>query len=299
MGQELLKLFESTIILVQEQADHFDPAWLVLAYRLAGEPKKAYDFAKLYLSKYRSGYLFLQFILATLDLGLISEAKQLQIELSNFTKENDDDERASESTIQVSSILKFMSANTPSVLVDITKLSEALILKTGKRLKLTIKAQTLLTEILSKGEEVWYQIRIEAMRNLCEILIQEYELYDDPEILVEAQTLVDALLNIATSQNLLRIKFEVGILRSKLILLQGNIKHSKTLIEEMLADAQQRDLIHFVSRLKSELAFIEVNFQNWIELVNSDQSLKTLIEQSNIKNYLTMVKQYATEFDRD
>ena len=65
----------------------------------------------------------------------------------------------------------------------------------------------------------------------------------------------------------------------------------------MLNLAQERDLGQFIRRLNEELQLVDNNFRKWTDLIEGDQSLKNLIEESKIKDYLTLATQYIAEYE--
>lgn len=251
---------------------------LIMAYRHAGRYEDAIEFAQLLIAEMNIidthyGEFFLQLILAALDVDQLDTANKYLNQFKNVSKENDN-----------------------NTLIIQLKLAKALILKKAKNLASTLRAQEMLEEIL-KNPAIQYQERILAIRHLCEILLLEYEMFEQENTLREVESLVHQLTSIANKQHLIRLRFDAGILQSKLQLLFGNIEEGKALLVDLLKLAKDKQLSHYKERLGTELQNLEENFQKWIKLVEGNTSIRDLIEKSKIKDYIIQAKLVSKDID--
>ncbi|MHA2033000.1 MAG: hypothetical protein ACW99Q_26830 [Candidatus Kariarchaeaceae archaeon] len=254
------------------------PSALIIAYSHAGKYKDALEYAQVMISIKETintgyGWVFIQCILAALELDQLETANKYLKQFENIAKEHD--------SVSV---------------VRMIKLSEALILKKTKNIETTLKAQEILEKIL-ENSNVEYRVRVLAIRHLCDILLFENKKFEHEKTLREAETLVYQLTSIAKKQHIIRLRFEAGILQSKLQLLFGNIEESKTLLFDLLNLAKEKKLSHYQEIVGIELQDLELNFQKWMDLVDSNISIRDLIEKSKIKDYIIQAKLLSKDLD--
>ncbi|MFW9930381.1 MAG: tetratricopeptide repeat protein [Candidatus Thorarchaeota archaeon] len=121
------------------------------------------------------------------------------------------------------------------------RFSKALVLKLEGRLTSYAESQKMLNDIINE-EKIKYELTIQAMLNLCEILINEIKFFGKEEIIAELEVLVSKLLDIARSQNLMQILVESLILQSKLSLFELDTKKAQDLLKQAQITAEERGL---------------------------------------------------------
>ena len=182
---------------------------------------------------------------------------------------------------------KELAGTTPdSKIEDSLKLCEALILKQSKSLAATYKSQSILRELLQSTTSS-YHIRIVIIKHLCELLLLEYELYEQEEILVEVQEHINTLTTIAQEQKLIRLTFESGIISSKLELLKNNFGKARQILVDLHEYAKMNNLIVYERVVNNEITLLDKNYKKWLDLVKGNSSLRELMEKTDIKNYMT------------
>ena len=178
------------------------------------------------------------------------------------------------------------------------KLCKALILKQSKSLKTSYKAQDMMRRLL-QSTTIAYQNRIETIKQLCELLLLEYELYQQDEILKEVQEHIYYLTNIAQEQNLIRLTFESGIISSKLELLKNNFVKAKQILVGLHDYATSNNLFAYERVMISEITLLDENYQKWLGLVESNTSIREIMEKTNIKSYMTNALKQITDLEQD
>ncbi|UCG89530.1 MAG: tetratricopeptide repeat protein, partial [Candidatus Heimdallarchaeota archaeon] len=89
--------------------------------------------------------------------------------------------------------LLILHERTPDRNIEIyAKLAEGLIAMQSKRMKEKVKAQALLSEI---ADAEWRSFSVLAMFNLCDLLLVELKSFGDPEVLIEAEILIQKIHN--------------------------------------------------------------------------------------------------------
>ncbi|MCK4382745.1 MAG: tetratricopeptide repeat protein, partial [Candidatus Lokiarchaeota archaeon] len=112
--------------------------------------------------------------------------------------------------------------------------NKALLLKASPRTRNRGKAEEILDLIL-EDEDSSFGLILEALINLCELLLTELRMTNDLEVLEEINPLIARLLDIAEKSGSYSILCETYLLQAKLSLLTFNIKKAK----RFLTQAQQ------------------------------------------------------------
>ncbi|MFW9773960.1 MAG: tetratricopeptide repeat protein, partial [Candidatus Thorarchaeota archaeon] len=130
------------------------------------------------------------------------------------------------------------------------KFAKALILKTSSRIRDKAKAEELLKEIV-ETKTIAFDLIIIAHIHLCEILLMEYRIDNDSEILFEINHYIAKLLTIAEKQHSYFVFCETFILQAKLALLNFDIKSARL----FLTQAQKIAESYNMKRLAMKISF--------------------------------------------
>ncbi|MBY9006149.1 MAG: tetratricopeptide repeat protein, partial [Candidatus Lokiarchaeota archaeon] len=131
------------------------------------------------------------------------------------------------------------------------RLNKAIILKSSDRLMDKMSAGTIFNGI-AEEEIIDHEITIEAMMNLCEVLINELELSGDKRILQEIEELSDRLLEIAQSQYLYEVLAETYFFKAKISLLHLDINNTRSLLTKAQNTANKYGLWHLANKISNE-----------------------------------------------
>ncbi|MFX1356942.1 MAG: tetratricopeptide repeat protein [Promethearchaeota archaeon] len=130
------------------------------------------------------------------------------------------------------------------------KFAKALILKTSSRIRDKAKAQELFKEVI-ETDTIAFDLIIDAHIHLCELLLIEYRIDNDSEILVELNHYIANLLTIAEKQHSYFVFCETFILQAKLALLNFDIKSARL----FLTQAQKIAESYSMKRLAMKISF--------------------------------------------
>ncbi|MFX0024132.1 MAG: tetratricopeptide repeat protein [Candidatus Hermodarchaeota archaeon] len=130
------------------------------------------------------------------------------------------------------------------------KFAKALILKTSSRIRNKAKAEELLKELI-KMDTISFDVIIKAHIHLCDILLMEYYIDNDSEILGELNHYIAKLLTIAEKQHSYIVFCETFILQAKLALLNFEIKSARL----FLTQAQKIAEFYSMKRLAVKISF--------------------------------------------
>ena len=158
-------------------------------------------------------------------------------------------------------------------------LNKAIILKSKLRLRDKMQAAIILKEICN-DETVDQEILIEAMVNLCEILIYELELTGDMIILQEIEELCDKLLKISQTQYLYELLAETYFFKAKISLIKLDIDTTRILLTKAQKIANKHDLRLLANKISNEHDSLLVNLEEWEDRVKRNVPLQERINES-------------------
>ena len=268
ISEAIQRLEQSSEIFYQHLGYNLGAPILIEAYRYAGLYNKGLEVAlytldRMIFSPALYERFFVEITLLVLDMNNIKLAKELYERFKSLV-----------GTIQDSTIENSL------------KLCEALILKQSRSLSTSYKSQSILRGLLQSTTTTCY-IRIETIKHLCELLLVEYEIYEQKEILDEIQEYINNLSTIAQEQNQIRLNFEARIITSKLELLNNDFSKARQILADLLEYAGHNNFLAYERVVNREIAVLDENYQKWLNLVEGNSSMRELIEKTKIKNYMT------------
>ncbi len=161
--------------------------------------------------------------------------------------------------------------------------SRALILKTSKRLPDKMEALSIFQKIAEEPYNV-YKITVEAIINLCELLLYELKTTGNEDLLGELDHYCDRLLEIAAKQNTHSLLAETYWLQSKLALLKLNIQQSQALLLKAQAIAEEKGLKALANSISYDHFSFFSQLQRWEEYLQRNVSLNRRIELSQLED---------------
>ena len=156
------------------------------------------------------------------------------------------------------------------------RLNKAIILKSSDRLMDKMEAGTIFKGI-AEEEIIDHEITIDAMTNLCDVLISELELTGDERIFQEIEELTDKLLYISKNQYLYDVLAETYFFKAKISLLHLDIIKTKKLLEKAQTIAKEHDFILLAKHISDEYDSILTNLNDWDEKIKQNIPLQERI----------------------
>ncbi len=165
------------------------------------------------------------------------------------------------------------------------RLCKALILKASSRFRDMVEAEKILKQIIA--EEIFdIQDTTLALVNVCDILLAEFRLTNNLEILNELEPLITQLLTIAEKTQSRRIQAETLFFQAKLALLSFDVKKSR----RFLTQAQQIAERHHLNKLALEISSEHKNLidrrELWEQLKDSEAPLSERFELAQISEQM-------------
>ncbi|MFX1424599.1 MAG: tetratricopeptide repeat protein [Promethearchaeota archaeon] len=172
------------------------------------------------------------------------------------------------------------------------RLAEAIVLKARGRLTDKVTAPNLFQQIFRQVAEedvIWLELTVEALINLCELLLVELEITGNKNTLNELNKLSEQLLTISKAQNSHWYIAETYLIQSKLKLLELNLAEAQELLTQAHIIAQEKGL-HRLERLISiEHDSLVSHLTTWDKIISQKLPMSEIIKLTQIEEFLTRI----------
>ncbi|MFW9905083.1 MAG: tetratricopeptide repeat protein [Candidatus Thorarchaeota archaeon] len=159
---------------------------------------------------------------------------------------------------------------------------KALVLKTSKRLPDKMEALRIFQKIAKENQTV-HKITVEAIINLCDLLLFELKTTGNEEVISELEQYSNQLLKIATEQNSHSLLAETYWLLSKLALLKLDIHQAQALLLKAQSIAEKRGLKTLANSIGYDHYSFFSQLQKWEEYIDWNVSLNQRIELAQLE----------------
>ncbi len=193
--------------------------------------------------------------------------------------------------------LKQINALEENPLIDQrTKIAEALILKLDKRSKSRVKAEELLEQVID-SELIDFSLYLDAMLNLCEVLVIEIKLTGNKEVLKDIRVLLEKLFVIAMQQQSFWVLAQVHWIQAHLALIDWDINKAQKSLTEAQIIAEEKGFKHLAKRISQEFDKTLNQMDLWEQLRESNASIVQRIEVTQLDDLLGKLKQQIIDID--
>ncbi|MFX1593755.1 MAG: tetratricopeptide repeat protein, partial [Promethearchaeota archaeon] len=169
-------------------------------------------------------------------------------------------------------------------------LDKALLLKTSSRALNRGKAEEILKQILEE-QDLRYEINIEALLNLCELLLADLQLTNEMEVLEEIKPLITDLLDLSEKSQSFWVLGETYLLQAKLALISLNSDEARKLLSQGQKISEKYGLNQLAIKISNEHDQMLKQLEIWENFKESEASLSERIELSRLNEQMEgMVK---------
>ena len=161
--------------------------------------------------------------------------------------EKGDDERAQRYFKQLENL--YNEKNRPP-LETVYKYNKAIMLKRSSRIRDKARAEELLKQVV-ETESHYFETTIFAYINLCDLLLAEFRINNNSEVLEELNQYIAKLLTIAETTHSYSVFCETFILQAKLALINFDLKAAR----RFLTQAQKIAESHGIKRLAMKISY--------------------------------------------
>jgi hypothetical protein len=171
-------------------------------------------------------------------------------------------------------------------MVQIRKnLGTALILKNNPRAMYKFEAQKTLSNIINQGV-VDHELTIISMVNLCDLLIDELQTYNQEEVFLELENLLNQLYTVSQDYKSYFFLIEALILKSKFALVKGKISEADELLNKASFIACEKNFNDSIERITEEQHNLSNSIKKWEHLSRSGIDISERLKEIEIKEYL-------------
>ncbi|MFX1321597.1 MAG: tetratricopeptide repeat protein, partial [Promethearchaeota archaeon] len=165
------------------------------------------------------------------------------------------------------------------------QLCKALILKTSPRAHNRSESEEILRNIVNE-EMVDFELTTDALINLCDLLLIELKITNDPELLEEIQNFITQLLNISESQNSYFLLAETYLLQSQISLLTLEIKKAQRYLIQAQQIAERFNLNHLKEKIAYQNEDLQRNLNLWDKLKEVGAPLADRLELARLEEQI-------------
>ncbi len=182
------------------------------------------------------------------------------------------------------------------LIVQRTKIAEALILKLDKRSKSRVRAEELLEQVIDM-ELIDFNMYLDAMLNLCELYVIEIKLTGNQEVLKEIKILLEKLFVISMQQQSFWVLAQVHWIQAHLALIDWDINKAQRSLTEAQIIAEEKGFNHLAKRISQEFDKTLNQMGLWEQLRESNASIIQRIEVTQLDDLLGKLKQQIFDLD--
>ncbi|MFW9902672.1 MAG: tetratricopeptide repeat protein [Candidatus Thorarchaeota archaeon] len=165
------------------------------------------------------------------------------------------------------------------------KYNSALMLKESTRIRDKAKAEELLKEVI-KTETLHFEIIIGAIIHLCDLLLAEFRLNNNSEVLEELNHYISNLLTMAEKSHSYLLLAETYILKAKLALLKSDFNESRRLLTQAQKIAESYGMNRLAAEISAEHDNLLKELHKWEKLKEQDITLNERIKFAQIDNQM-------------
>lgn len=166
------------------------------------------------------------------------------------------------------------------------KLAQSILLKKSTRMKNKVEAQELLKTAISNGIPDANELNL-ATYHLCDLLIEEFQLYGDMEVYTEATQLLDKIVDKSKQQQNVIYQVEAIILRSQFSLIEGDYEKTVNYLDEAFELASNKQNPSLIKRVNDERSNLLSEIEKW-KLINlKNLSVQEKLHKVKIQSYIS------------
>jgi len=174
------------------------------------------------------------------------------------------------------------------------KVSKALILKKSKRTRDRVQAEEILEEVVQE-EVADHTLTTLAMIHLCDLLLFELKSTRAEEVLEKVNQLTQQLVVIAQDQASPPLVVETYLLKSKLALINFEVKEAQKLMKEAKRLADEKGLQRISKIVQHEIDTLQEEMGKWESILEEKPSAQEMVNLTNLDELLARMVQKTVE----
>ncbi|MFX1585975.1 MAG: tetratricopeptide repeat protein [Promethearchaeota archaeon] len=175
------------------------------------------------------------------------------------------------------------------------QLSKALILKRSSRIRDKAKAEELLKQVI-EIKTIWSHATINALVHLCDMLLSEFRINNNSEVLDEINQYINKLLAIAEKSHSYKVFCETFLLQAKLALLNLDVKAAQRFLIQAQKIAESYGIKRLAMKISNEHDELLRQLNMWENLKETEASLSERWKLAGLNDQIeNMVKKRITK----
>ncbi|MFX1567202.1 MAG: tetratricopeptide repeat protein [Promethearchaeota archaeon] len=170
---------------------------------------------------------------------------------------------------------------------------KALLLKTSPRAKNRVESEEILKQII---EEEDFQFLLDALLELCELLLVELRMTNDLEVLEEIESFIARLLDESEKRNSYNFLAKTYFLKAKLSLITLDLNNARRFLTQAEQIAKRWNYNLLATKISSEHDKLINQSNMWENLKDTEVSLTECIKLAGIDENLSQLLQKSSKF---
>ncbi|MFW9827132.1 MAG: tetratricopeptide repeat protein [Candidatus Thorarchaeota archaeon] len=166
---------------------------------------------------------------------------------------------------------------------------KALMLKRSSRIRDKAKAEELLKELIN-AKTIWFEITQNAIIYLCDLLLSEFCINNDSDVLDELNYYINKLLSIAEKQRSYLVFCETFILQAKLFLINFDIKSARRFLTQAQKIAESYGIKRLAMKISYEHDELLKQLKMWEKLKESKASFTERIKLAHLNEQMESIR---------
>ncbi|MFW9923788.1 MAG: tetratricopeptide repeat protein [Candidatus Thorarchaeota archaeon] len=169
-----------------------------------------------------------------------------------------------------------------------TILAKALFLKQSARARNRVKAEEYFEEVIA-SEIPSYDLKVDAMLNLCDLKLMELKESKDSGLLEEAKKLANKVLEIAKNQRSMLLYAETYWLLSQIALIELDFDTARKLLTQAQLIAEEWEIRNLALKIALEHDKLLERLELWEKLSERNASLTERMELAELKDFFMKI----------
>jgi tetratricopeptide (TPR) repeat protein len=174
------------------------------------------------------------------------------------------------------------------------RLAKAITLKQSARVIKRAEAQQVFQQI-TEEEITHHEHTVEAMLNLCEMLLQELRTTANEEVLIEIKGILQKLQAIAERQYSYSLLVDTYLLKSKMALLELDLDSARKLLNDAQQIAEEKGLQNLAMMISEEYDTLMDQLGKWTDLIDQNVTMIEKLELTELESMVTRIIRKKTE----
>ncbi|UCG02237.1 MAG: tetratricopeptide repeat protein [Candidatus Heimdallarchaeota archaeon] len=171
---------------------------------------------------------------------------------------------------------------------QIYRLAKAIVLRKSARVVKQAEAQQIFQQI-AEEEIIQHERTVDAMLNLCEMLLLELRTSGNEEVLKEITGILEKLQTIGENQHSYSLLVDTYMLKSKMALLELDLDSARQLLGEAQQMAEEKGLRNLAMMISGEYDTLMDQLGKWTDLIDQNVPMIEKLELTELEGMVSRI----------